>query len=142
MNKYCYKISDDFARSKKLELPIKIINPENGKSLSVIGVIDTGARCCTFPGLIARTLDFPLDEESKNKFGTQGISGEPVTSYKHIVKIEVYDSKRMKVLRSMDIIASFLEKNDIPPLLGVDMFLERFNINIDYIGKQFELKWP
>ncbi len=118
-----------------------MVNIDSGKSIHTLAAIDTGADNCTFPSILSLNIGNQLNENGKSKNGTRGISGEEQDTYKHWVTIEVLDAIRTEVIRSLNVIANILKRNDIPPLLGTHMFLDKFHLSINYLEKEIELKW-
>lgn len=141
MNKHSYLLHKNTDGRPNLKIPIRVVHIETGKSIHTLATIDTGADNCTFPSMISLNIGNLLNEHSKSKNGTRGISGEEQDTYKHWVTIEVLDSSRTKVIRSLNVIANTLKRNDIPPLLGTSMFLDKFHLSINYLEKEIELKW-
>lgn len=141
MNKQSYSFHKTTDGRFKLKVPIRVVNLENGKSILTLATIDTGADHCTFPSMITLNIGLFLDEQSKSQKGTRGISGEEQETYKHWVRIDLLDPTRTKVVRSLNVIANTLKRNDIPPLLGTEMFLEKFHLSVNYLKKIIELNW-
>ena len=141
MNKQSYPFHKTLDGRFKLKVPIRVVNLETGKSIPTLAIIDTGADHCTFPSMITLNIGLSLDEKSKSQKGTRGISGEEQETYKHWVRIELLDSNRIKVIRSLDVIANTLKRNDIPPILGTEMFLDKFHLSVNYLKQIIELNW-
>lgn len=51
-------------------LPIKIINPQSGKSYKTFGLIDTGATECAIPAVIANLLGHDLTKGKPKEINT------------------------------------------------------------------------
>ncbi|HUT55658.1 MAG TPA: retropepsin-like aspartic protease [bacterium] len=111
-------------------LPVIIINPETGKRIKVLALIDTGADECAIPAVFAPILGHDLEAGAKKKIDTvNGIT----TAYGHVTKIEIEGFATQQVL------IDFLP-NLSTPLLGVRSFLSNFLLIIDYPNQTFSLR--
>lgn len=120
-------------------LPIKIINPHTNKSTSTMGLIDTGADECAIPAYIAEKLGHDI-KAGKSKGVITG-NGEAY-AYKHTTKFEIYHPITGKLLYTIhDTPVDCLPKLTTV-LLGVNNFLIRFILKIDYPKRTFSLKFP
>ncbi|WP_111682480.1 hypothetical protein [Winogradskyella tangerina] len=141
MNKYTYPFRKGENGILRPKIPIRIINYNTNKAIHTLAMIDTGADCCTFPSMITMNVGHKLDNESKKEKGTRGISGTEIDTYVHPFKIEILDSTRKKVLRTLEVVGNTIMSNSLPPILGTNMFLEKFKITLDYVKKEITLEW-
>lgn len=140
MKSVIYSLNKPDKGGVKPYIPIKLVHPNTGKSLYVNALLDSGADCCTLPSMISRTLGLKLDKEYESE-GTTGISGEVLKTYTHTLVVQVYDSGRTRIVRTMKIKVNSLERNDIPPLMGTESFLDQFNVSFNYLKGEIELSW-
>lgn len=141
MNKVSYQITRNKFDRQKPKVPIRLTNPLNGESLTVLALVDSGSDCCTLPSMVSRTLGLDLDSESKSEKGTRGISGEELNTYKHVLRIDLLDESRRNIVRSLNVVVNTIEINDLPPILGTYMFLEEFNIGLNYLYNTIDFNW-
>lgn len=120
-------------------LSIKIINPHTQKSLSVVGLIDTGADECAIPADYASLLGHNL-LAGKTKIINTG-NGE-TKAYAHTTKFEIYHIISGKLLYTIPDTPIDFMPNLNSVLLGVNSFLSRFILKIDYPNKTFSIKYP
>lgn len=120
-------------------LPIKIINPHTGKSYSTRGIIDTGADECAIPASIAMILGHNLQSGKTKTIGT----GNGLTAaYAHTTKFEIYHPVSGELLYTVpDTPIDFMPNLHVV-LIGVNSFLSRFILNIDYPAKNFSIRYP
>jgi predicted aspartyl protease len=113
-------------------VPVKITNPDTGKSIEMYALVDTGADECALPASFARILEHNLHEGTKKQIRTgNGVS----TAYGHTAVIDMLDfSAENTVLDYMP--------NLSVALLGTRSFLSKFVITFDYPAKTvtFELQ--
>lgn len=119
-------------------LPIKIINPHTGQSQRTIGLVDTGADECTIPADMAGLLGHVLSRGPAKRSKTAGGS---VTGYTHTTKIEIYDFQDKLLHTIYDIPVDFLPGLHVP-LLGVEHFLDQFDLHISYPKRIFSILKP
>ncbi len=111
-------------------LPVTIRNPDAGKMIKVLALIDTGADECAFPASFAPFLGHDLQTGKPKNIGTgNGIT----TAYGHTCKLEIAGFTTQEVL------IDFMP-NLMTPLLGVRSFLSNFVLTVDYPNKTFSLK--
>lgn len=111
-------------------LPVTIVNPDAGKTIKVLALIDTGADECAFPASFAPFLGHDLQAGKPKNIGTgNGIT----TAYSHTSKLEIAGFTTQEVL--IDFMPNLLT-----PLLGVRSFLTNFVLTVDYPNKDFSLK--
>lgn len=119
-------------------LPIKIINPHTGQSIKFFGLIDTGADACSIPAPLAPLLGHDLTKGTARPSKT---AGGPATGYSHTTKIEIYDLHDKLLYTINDTPIDFMPGLHVP-LLGVNRFLDHFELHIHYPAKKFSIKWP
>lgn len=115
-------------------IPITICNPTTGAEVSVMGLIDTGADSCMFPGFIATAIGYDL-KAGKEDSGTAA-GGHKLVTWSHKVTIHVNhpdtDKRHVKLLNCPVCDVAFAE-HDGTPLLGATNFLYTFqNITLLY----------
>ncbi len=117
----------------------KIINPLNKKFILSFGLVDTGADDCSVPAIIAKNLGHDLQAGRQNEIGT----GNGVTiAYSHTAKIEIlHPLSKQTVYIIPDTPVDFMPNLPIV-LLGVQNFLSRFVLTIDYPQKNFSIHLP
>jgi predicted aspartyl protease len=103
-------------------LPVTITNPHTGKSVTVLGLVDTGADECAIPASYAAILGHNLQAVPQKDIST----GNGVTAaYPHTVSIKFNDFEIANVL------IDFLPNLNVV-LIGVKSFLSNFIVIIDY----------
>lgn len=121
-----------------IALPIRLSNPNNGKSVRLYGIIDTGASDCFVPARLGTLLGCKI----KYTKGTETLTGKGTAkSYKHKMNIVVYhpDDPEKVIFETLENIEVHL-LDDLPEvLLGVNGFLSKFTLIVDYPKKQFSL---
>ena len=122
-------------------LPILVTNPRTGASAVAWSLVDTGADACLFPAKLAKDLGHDLKGSGVRVSVTSGIEQTEVVIYKHTFRLELLsiDLKRV-VWRSKAMKIDCAESNP-PALLGVDNFLARFRVTIDYPKEVIRLQW-
>lgn len=120
-------------------LPIKIFNPETGKSLSVWGLIDTGADDCALPASYAKILGHNLLEGDVKKIHTG--NGE-TQAYAHTTRMEIFSIDGRKSIYTIEDTPIDFMPNLNSVLLGVKSFLGKFKLTIDYPNHIFSLNLP
>ena len=81
-------------------------------------IVDTGADYSLLPRFMARELKIDLETECKI-FSTYGVGGKERVYFLPKIKVKLGKWERI-------IPVGFLERNEIPPLLGRHLFLETF----------------
>ena len=83
-------------------------------------IVDTGADYTLLPNYLAWELGVDLTRDCE-KFPTRGIGGEEI--------VYLYRKQKVKLGRWVDTVpVGFLARDDIPPLLGRQDFLEKFKV--------------
>ena len=120
-------------------LQIRIINPHTGISQRAYGLIDTGADECAVPAFYATLLGHDLKAGIPKTIYTG--NGETV-AFAHTTKFEIFNPFTGKVAYTVpDTPIDFLENLNVI-LLGVNSFLSKFILRIDYPRKLFSIKYP
>lgn len=125
-------------------LPIRIFNPATGQSIISLGLIDTGADDCAIPASYADLLGHQLTAGSIKRVST----GNGITNaYAHSTRIDI-----LRVDGEMPDISTVVHTIPDTPidfmpnlnmiLLGVNSFLSRFKLVIDYPALRFSIKEP
>lgn len=81
-------------------------------------IIDTGADYTLLPRFMAEELGIELEKDCKI-FNTYGVGGEERVYFLPKIKVKLGEWER-------SIPVGFLERNEIPPLMGRHLFLETF----------------
>jgi len=134
------------------QLPIDVVNTNNGNWTSGFAKIDTGANYCSIPFNtdIVEELGVSLDEKDKTKLICAGLLREDC--YK-------CDTINIKIFKVIDVSPDdvFIESNllmtltpsqvvFIPglanPILGVKGFLDDYVLTINYQLKKFSIRTP
>jgi hypothetical protein len=125
-------------RSAYATLNIRIINPVNGMSVYANGIIDTGASDCAFPSQYADLLGHDL---KKGEHKTTKTANGSSDVYSHTTIIEIYNSTNKVVYRIEKTPIDFMP--NLPyVLLGVNSFLSKFILTIDYPAQKFSIQLP
>ncbi len=120
-------------------LQIRIINPHTGLSQKAYGLIDTGADECAIPAFYAVLLGHDLRAGIRKTIYTG--NGETV-AFAHTTKFEIFSPFTGKVTYTIpDTPIDFLENLNVI-LLGVNSFLSKFILRIDYPRRLFSIKHP
>jgi Family of unknown function (DUF5678) len=112
--------------------------PHTKQSIKVLGLVDTGASACAFPGDIAGFLGHNLLKGAKSRSSSAGGAAE---SYAHSTTIEIYDFKDKRLLTLEKIQVGYMPRLQVP-LLGVKNFLEKFHLHVAYPKKEFSILRP
>ncbi len=139
MNQFVYPINKVEGKIKP-KIPIRLTNPKTGDSLRVLALIDTGSDACTIPSMISRTLGLQLNDGSKRKNGTKGISDKELDTFVHVLEIELLDNSKKKVIRKLDVVVNTIDRR-IPVIVGTMQFLEKLNISLNYPEDKITLSW-
>lgn len=111
-------------------LPVIIKNPVTKQELRTYAMIDTGADDCAFPASYALLTGHNLLAGNQKAIGT----GNGITNaYAHTISLEINDYKIENIL------IDFMPNLHIG-LLGVQNFLKRFILTVDYPEQNFSLE--
>jgi len=120
-------------------LQIRIINPHTKKSYRTYGIIDTGADECAIPAAYASLLGHNLQSGQVKRIRTG--NGETV-AYAHTTRFEIFHPATGKLLYTVNDTPIDFMPNLHVVLLGVNSFLSRFVLKIDYPQKFFSIRFP
>jgi len=120
-------------------LGIRIINPHTGLSQRTIGIIDTGADECAVPASYAKILGH---KSTAGKRKTVSTGNGKTRAYTHTTKIEIFDPTTGKIAYVVNDTPIDFMPNLSVVLLGVESFLSKFILNIDYPHRKFSIKSP
>lgn len=116
-------------------LDVRYINPHTGISVRTTALIDTGADTCVLPASMADVLGHDLELGYPANY--QGVTGVCIPFYKHTMQIEIdglnYITDNVMIAFSPTV---------REPILGVQTFLNKFILTINYPGKTFSLQLP
>ncbi|MBF0473997.1 MAG: hypothetical protein HQK91_10640 [Nitrospirae bacterium] len=119
-------------------LNIRVINPENGLAVTAIGIIDTGATDCAFPSYFAELLGHDL---KKGKCNSSQTANGQSDVYSHTTIIEILNNKGEVVYRIPETPIDYMQNLPIV-LLGVNSFLNKFILTINYSANIFSIQFP
>jgi len=122
-------------------LPIKITNPKAGTSAITWGLVDTGADSSLFPATLAQDLGHTLKGEGVKSSVTSGIEQTNVPTYKHTFRMDLLSWDLKKTVWSAGKIEIDCAESNPPVLIGVEDFLRKFRITIDYPKEKIILQW-
>lgn len=120
-------------------LALKIINPHTKKSFRTFGLVDTGADECAIPAAFSLLLGHNLLNGKTKIVGTG--NGKTV-AYAHTTKFEIYHPLSGQLLYTINETPIDFMPNLSVVLLGVNSFLSRFILKINYPSKSFSIKYP
>lgn len=125
-------------------LYLRIINPHTDLYIDVPGIIDTGADNCALPASLATLIGHNLQEGATREIITG--NGTSV-AYSHACRINVFDTiallhKKQEFVYSLSDTPIDFMPNLHCVLLGVDNFLDRFILNVDYPRQVFSIHKP
>jgi len=86
--------------------------------VAVLMIVDTGADYTLLPRFMAKELGIDLEKDCKI-FNTYGVGGGERVYFLPKIKVKLGNWER-------SIPIGFLERNEIPPLMGRHLFLETF----------------
>ena len=120
-------------------LPLRIRNPATDLALVTWGLVDTGADLTLLPAELAVRLGHKIKRGRTSITG--GIEQTDLLAYAHTFEIELLAANLKRVLwttgpREFDCLDS-----NPPTLIGVEDFLHRFRLLVDYPVQQLELRW-
>lgn len=120
-------------------LPIRIVNPHTGNEFSTYGIIDTGADECAIPASIASILGHNLQTGTTKYINTgNGVT----TAYAHTTIFEIFHPVTGELAYTIpDTPIDFLPNLHVV-LVGVNSFLSKFILEIDYPRQVFSIKYP
>ncbi len=110
-------------------LPIRIINPHTGKHLNTLGIIDTGADECAIPAQMAPILGHNLQAGITKTIST---GNGRTAAYSHTTRFEIFHPGTGQLAYTIDDTPIDFLPNLNVVLLGVNSFLSRFVLRIDY----------
>ena len=97
---------------------VALWSQKSNKWLAVRMIVDTGADYTLLPRYMANNLGINLEKDCKI-FTTYGVGGGERVYFLPKIKVKLGDWERI-------IPIGFLERNEIPPLMGRHLFLETF----------------
>ena len=122
-------------------LPVLISNPSTGRATGTWGLLDTGADSCLFPARIATSLGHKLKGPGVKLNVTSGIEQTEVVTYKHSFRIGLLSPDRRSIVWRSRRLQIDCAESDPPVILGVDDFLARFRVTVDYVRRTVRLQW-
>jgi len=141
---YPFQASPDIPTPSPI-LPIKIINPDNGKAYMTWGLVDTGAFQTAIPGHIAQAIGHNINAvKAMDGYGADGA----LSIYQHSCSIEIFKMDSKGIVDINTVVHTISRRRigvikDLPfVLLGVREFLKKFVLTVDYPQQQFSIKRP
>ena len=127
-----------FGIETSVSLPVSIINPKNNKVFRGHGMIDTGASNCCFPSHVAMILGLPLMKGKEQSTSTGDGSSK---GFRHVVSVNIYhpEHPNKKAIHSIEKTQINFMPNLPIIILGVNEFLKKYTLCIDYPKKIFSL---
>ncbi|MEM6816961.1 MAG: hypothetical protein AAF600_21650 [Bacteroidota bacterium] len=111
-------------------VPIKVINPVNGRFALYRCLIDSGADKCMFPDAVVKQM---MSVACGPKTKSKGIGGIPIESVPHQFMIELMSQDYKEIAWKSEIMKiDCVLHSQIPPLLGSSDFLYNFDIALNY----------
>lgn len=120
-------------------LSIRITNPHTQQSHATYGLIDTGADECAIPAAYAPLLGHNLQAGQTKQVST----GNGLTAvHSHTTKFDIFHPASGEHLYTIpDTPIDFMPNLPVV-LLGVNSFLSRFILKIDYPNRVFSITYP
>lgn len=118
---------------------IRIINPHTGLSQKGYGLIDTGADECAVPASYAALLGHNLQAGTPKTVST---GNGPTNAYAHTTSFEIFDPSTGQIAYTINSTPIDFMPNLHVILIGVNSFLSKFIVRIDYPNKIFSIKDP
>ena len=122
-------------------LPVQITNPATGLSALVWGLVDTGADASLCPADLAVSLGHELKGHGVKSSVTCGIEQSSVAVYKHTFRLALLSPDTTRVVWSSGKLEIDCAPTNPPLLLGVEDFLRRFVLTVDYKAERIRLAW-
>lgn len=120
-------------------LPITIINPHSDKLVRTQGLIDTGADECSIPSAFARRLGHRL----RSGTSTQVVGcGGAEKAWSHTTKILIHHPITGEVIYTTPDVPIDYMSGLTTVLLGVNSFLSKFVVELNYINYTFSVAQP
>jgi len=141
---YPFQAQGVFSQSSPI-LPILITNPHNGANFQTWGLVDTGAMATVIPGFIARSIGHNI--ENVAPFHGAGAGGQ-ITVYPHTCSIDIWSIDNNGNVNENDVVIRIPSRsmgviNDCNcVLLGVNDFLKRYILKVNYPRKVFSIRHP
>lgn len=117
---YEKNISPIFGSIKRPVAQVFILSKTENKWYETWMIVDTGADYTLLPKYLAQRLGINLKKDCQT-FNTAGIGGEEKVYLIQDIKVKLGDWERA-------IPVGFLNKDEIPPLLGRHQFFESFEV--------------
>ena len=128
---YEAKSSPIFGVVKRPVAYIRVFSRKRKKWFEYTMIVDTGADYTVFPFSVAGDLNIDIEKECE-QYSTRGIGGsERVFIYKKKILIKIGDWEIKAPI-------GFLERDDIPPLLGRQECLDVFKVLFSRFTTLFE----
>ena len=125
---YPYQIRVRFGGGAEL-LPLILCRATSSgkKSISFLGLLDSGAQITLLPKADAEGLNIAIEEGEHTAVG--GIGNEELSGYRHLLMLKIGGiSFRAPVV--------FADRNDVPRVLGRESVFEKFFLILDEKGRR------
>ena len=125
-----YITANFFGKIYRPYATVYVLNKNTGIYIKRTLIVDTGADFTLFPRINASVFGINIDKETK-KSQTFGVGGkETVFLYKGLA-IKIGEVK-------LKIPVGFIDRNDVPALLGRQQFMELFKVKLEDLKTIFE----
>ena len=125
----------------RIYLPVRFSNPATGRSVTVYGLVDTGADATLVPASLAVQLGHDLKGLAVRARITKGIEAKDITVYRHSFDLALLTSTGGAVARSFPNVVIDCAESDVPVLLGASDFLTHFTWSVNYASRDVVLDW-
>jgi hypothetical protein len=139
-----YRLQDSRGRKTppwRIYLPVALSNPATGATVTVYGLVDTGADATLLPASLAVQLGHDLKGHSVRARVTKGIEAKDITVYRHSFDVDLLTATGGAVARSFRNVLLDCTESDVPVLLGASDFLAHFVWSVDYRSRDVVLAW-
>jgi hypothetical protein len=125
----------------RIYLPVRFSNPSTGQTVSVYGLVDTGADASLLPASLVTLLGHDLKGQGVKDRITKGIEAKDMTVYRHTFDVELLSATGGATVRIFR--GSLIDCSDSNPpvILGASDFLTHFKWAIDYQTQDVVLDW-
>lgn len=132
--KYRY-VPDKYSSTKLVRMPFLPFTLAYGdKTVSLLGLIDTGATDCLFDRAVADDLSIDLTNTHQEK-EYFGIANQSITGYMHLVEFQIQGFSEW-----VEIEAGFLDTKLPYALLGQSDFFDNYEVILKRYRGRFEVK--
>jgi hypothetical protein len=126
--------------SADLQRPVlTVLLRKNGKAVTSLSLIDSGADFCMFPASTAKLLGISLP--TKRKLVFSGTAGTPQIAYFERVEAKIWNGNESEAPITFELNAGFCESLEHlgMGLLGQDGFFSQFSVAFDLPSRLFHV---